>query len=106
MEKKGPKPSGLKKISHDKKETRRYHVLPPFPCGVKKATTLLWHWIKDNVILLSEVELIPSITGQKDTMERRPTLEQGFSFRKIFDEKHMASEILFQKAVSIKGMPF
>lgn len=32
------------------------------------------------------------------------TFEQGFTLRKIFAEKHIASKILFQGAVSIKGL--
>lgn len=60
------KGSGKMKMPYSKKETRRFHVLPPFLCKAKKAAALLEQWIKDNVILLPEVEFFPSVRDRKD----------------------------------------
>lgn len=46
-----------------KQERKTFLILPPFPCGVKKATALLEQWVKDLVVhspffkqLLSQVD--------------------------------------------------
>lgn len=45
---KGAKGFSLKKIPYNIREIRQFPVLPPFPCGLKQAATLLGQWIKDN----------------------------------------------------------
>lgn len=80
----------MKKISYGKKETRRYHVLPPFLCGSKKATALLEQWNKDNVVNLPEVDFLPSIRDRKKrriahTVERMVILWNSAS---LLEDKH------------------
>lgn len=55
-ENKGAKTSSSKKASYGKREAT----------GVKKATALLEHWVKDLLIRLHEVKFLPSNADQKD----------------------------------------
>lgn len=51
----------------NKNQLKKYLVLPPFPCGRKKATTFLEHWVKDQVICLLFVDFFPFPADQQDT---------------------------------------
>lgn len=58
-------PSNVKRSSFEKKETNDYLVLPPFPCGIKKAAALFEQWVKDQVIRLPFLDHSPSAVDQK-----------------------------------------
>lgn len=83
-------------------------LLSPFPCGAKKAASLLDQRVKDRVIHLLEVEFLHSLSDQKDVkycLYHR--IEQCATFKRIFDEKHKAGKILSQEgAVSISDFLF
>lgn len=61
------KSSCSKRASFDKKEPNVYQDLPPFLYGVKKATTLLKHQVKDQATRLPYVESFLFRADIKDT---------------------------------------
>lgn len=86
-------------------------VLLPLHCGIKKAIALLVPWVKDSIIFLPHIDRLPS---QEDQMlidypdKKRHNLEQCMGFKKIFDQKIKAGEILLQagRALNIREHPF
>lgn len=76
--------------------TRRYSILPPFPCGVEIVDQgQLYPLVRNGVLFFYnklerfEVVSIP----QKE----RVHVQQCFSFRKIFNEKNKVEEILLKE---------
>lgn len=43
----------------NKQGKKSYPVLPPFPCGIKKALALVNQWVKDEAITLPHVDQLP-----------------------------------------------
>lgn len=50
----------------NRQEKKVSPVLPPFLCGIKKATALLEQWVKDAGILLPHVDRLPFQVDQRD----------------------------------------
>lgn len=98
-----------------KKESKSFSVLPPYPCGMKKATALLRQWVKESVIRLPYVELLPSQADQKDVkfilfIVRWSIFIRFVIFRWMFDAKGVViipGGILFQNkgAINIMSVP-
>lgn len=42
------KPSGPKRSTFERRESKEYPILPPFPCGVKSAIELLKQRVKEE----------------------------------------------------------
>lgn len=67
-----------------------YPILPPFSCGIKKATTLLEQCVEESIVFLSHVDHLPSHVEQRDVKycpfhrRRGHALEKCVLFRKIF----------------------
>lgn len=85
---------------------KSYPVLPTFPYGNKKAVALLNQWVKDETVTLPRMDQLPSEEDQQEPdfcpyhRRRGHNLEQCVVFRKIFDQKLEAGEILFQNGES------
>lgn len=97
------KPSFRQGYRNDNKLGKKsYPILPSFPCGIKKALALLNQWIKNEAIVLPHVDQPPSEEDQQGSnfypyhRKKGHSLEQCVVFRKIFDQKLEAGEILFQ----------
>lgn len=75
---------------------------------------MLEQWIIDEVISLPHVDQLPSEEGQRNTnycpyhRKKGHNLEQCVVFRKIFDRKLEAGEILFQNegSLNVHEQPF
>lgn len=93
-------------MPYNRRETRRFHILPPFPCRAKKAAALLEQWMKDDVVRLLDVEFLPSSVDLKDPRycpihrKKGHMLEQCATFRMI-DEKHKYVKFYSKKEMSI-----
>lgn len=62
---KGAKGSNSKKMTYNRRKTRRLSVFPPFSYRTKQVVALSEQWIKD-AIRLAEVEFLPSAADLKD----------------------------------------
>lgn len=67
---------------------KTYLVLPPFLCGIKKATALLEQWVKVSVVYLPCMDQFPSQADQNDAK---------------YCPLHLRRDILWSSACSSKG---
>lgn len=109
------KPSFRQGYKADNKQGKKsYPILPPFPCGIKKALALLNQWVKGKAITLPHVDQLPSEEDWQGLnfcpyhRKRGHNLEQCVVFHKIFDQKLEAGQILFQNEESqnVHDRPF
>lgn len=63
---------------------------------MKNVVALLERWVKDHVIRLPKVEILPSLADQKEagTFSITKGIATHLSSRKIFNEKHKDHDIL------------
>lgn len=48
------------------KQERKYPPLPPLPCNVKKATSLIKQWVNDSIVRLPFANPAPTPANEKD----------------------------------------
>lgn len=75
---KSKKPSFRQNYKANNRQGKKsYPVLPSFPCGIKKALTLLNQWVKDKVVTLPHVDQLPYEEDQQGPTSTLITKEEA-----------------------------
>lgn len=99
--------SDSKKSAYYRREPKQFPLMPPFPCGLKKAIALLDRWVKDQVITLSEASIFPllKITKTRSTaliIEEKAILLSSALLLGGFSRKSMEHERSLSRMMDIQ----